>query len=34
LLLVDEQGSQELARASKAQLAAQLVAIVAQRLKA
>jgi phosphopantothenoylcysteine decarboxylase/phosphopantothenate--cysteine ligase len=34
LLLVDEQGSQELARASKVQLAAQLVAIVAQRLKA
>ncbi len=34
LLLVDEHGSQELARASKAQLAAQLVAIVAQRLKA
>ena len=34
LLLVDKQGSQELARASKAQLAAQLVAIVAQRLKA
>jgi phosphopantothenoylcysteine decarboxylase/phosphopantothenate--cysteine ligase len=34
LLLVDEQASQELARASKAQLAAQLVAIVAQRLKA
>ena len=34
LLLVDERGSQELARASKAQLAAQLVAIVAQRLKA
>ena len=33
LLLVDEQGSQELARASKVQLAAQLVAIVAQRLR-
>jgi phosphopantothenoylcysteine decarboxylase/phosphopantothenate--cysteine ligase len=34
LLLVDERGSQELARASKQQLAAQLVAIVAQRLRA
>ena len=33
LLLVDERGSQELARASKQQLAAQLVAIVAQRLR-
>jgi phosphopantothenoylcysteine decarboxylase/phosphopantothenate--cysteine ligase len=34
LLLVDEHGTQELARASKSQLAAQLVAIVAQRLRA
>lgn len=33
LLLVDERGSQELARASKQQIAAQLVAIVAQRLR-
>ena len=33
LLLVDEQGSQELARASKVQLATELVAIVAQRLR-
>jgi phosphopantothenoylcysteine decarboxylase/phosphopantothenate--cysteine ligase len=33
LLLVDERGSQELARASTQQLAAQLVAIVAQRLR-
>ena len=33
LLLVDEQGSQELARASKVELATELVAIVAQRLR-